>query len=94
MHNVNSVSGQLPPGLIPDPRANGGDVHRIVGVDLQHRAAQAEWTYPGGQGRSQLGFEAVIDVTGMPKGCPAGEAAFDLGERATAEDLNRPLASL
>jgi hypothetical protein len=84
----------VPLGLLFDPAGNGGDVDWAAGVDLQHRTAQAKRAHPGVQRGFELGVQDVIDVAWMPGGYAPGEAAFDLGGRAAAEDLDGLLARM
>jgi hypothetical protein len=52
----------VPFGLLSDPPGNGGEVDRAAGVDLQHRATEAERAHPAVQHSLELRVEDVIDV--------------------------------
>jgi hypothetical protein len=84
----------VPLRLLYDPPGNSGDVDRTAGVDLQDRAAEAKRTHSTVQRGLELRVQDVIDVAWVPGGCPLGEATVDLGSRAAAEDLDRPLTRL
>jgi hypothetical protein len=84
----------VPLRLLYDPPGNSGDVDRTAGVDLQDRAAEAKRTHSTVQRGLELRVQDVIDVAWVPGRCPSGEATFDLGSRAPAEHLDRPLTRL
>jgi hypothetical protein len=64
--------GRVLLGLLCDPAGNGGDIDRAAGVDLQDRAAEAEWAHPAVQRRRELVVQDVIDVAWVAGGVLVG----------------------